>query len=190
MPVQEPGTRPHRPTSYQLHADVTVDRTTSQVTAALTNTGKVGASLAVYPDAILTFGATPFTVLPSAPRSYVWDATLTAGKYAFSVYGPDGFLTSFAGTVVPAGLNAGPVPAVTAAPRSTAVELTLANDGKTAIVYTVTRNDYEGSTKKVTVTGGSTKTVSWPASQDGYYDVVITANTSDGFRRRYAGRLA
>ena len=48
MPVQEPGTRPHRPTSYRLHADVTADRTTSQVTAALTNAGKVGASLAVY----------------------------------------------------------------------------------------------------------------------------------------------
>jgi phospholipase C len=66
MPTQEPGTRPHRPTLYRLHADVTVNRKTSQVTAAL-----------------------------------------TGGKYAFSVYGPDGFLTSFAGTVVPAGLNAG-----------------------------------------------------------------------------------
>jgi hypothetical protein len=34
---------------------------------------------------------------------------------------------------------------------------------------------------------GSPKTVSWPANQDGYYDVVITAST-DGIRRRYAGR--
>ena len=48
-------------------------------------------------------------MLQSSPGSYVWDATLTAGKYAFSVYGPDGFLTSFAGEVVPAGQNAGPV---------------------------------------------------------------------------------
>jgi hypothetical protein len=24
---------------------------------------------------------------------------------------------------------------------------------------------------------------------DGYYDVVITASTSDGFKRRYAGRI-
>jgi phospholipase C len=103
MPVQERGTRPHRPTNYQLHADVTVDRAASKVTAALTNAGRVGASLSVYPDAILPFVPTPFTVLPSAPGSYVWDATLTAGKYAFSVYGPDGFLTSFAGQVVPAG---------------------------------------------------------------------------------------
>jgi phospholipase C len=129
-------------------------------------------------------------VLPHSPGSYVWNAALTGGKYAFSVYGPDGFLTSFDGTVVPAGLNAGPVPVVTAALRSTAVELTLANDGQTDFVYTVTKNDYEGSTKKVTVKGGSAKTVSWPVSQDGYYDVVITASASDGFRRRYAGRIA
>jgi hypothetical protein len=27
-------------------------------------------------------------------------------------------------------------------------------------------------------------------SLDGYYDVIITANTSDGFTRRYAGRIA
>jgi len=189
MPAQEPGTRPHRPALCQLHADVTVDRKTSQVTAALANTGQVGASFSIYPDAYLPFTATPVTVLPHSPGSYNWNATLTAGKYAFSVYGPDGFLTSFAGTVVPAGQNAGPVPVVTAALRSTAVELTLANDGSTDIVYTATRNDYEGHTKKVTVKGGSAKTVSWPASQDGYYDVVITANTSDGFRRRYAGRV-
>lgn len=190
MPTQEPGTRPHRPTNYQLHADVTVDRTTSRVTAALTNTGQVGASFSIYPDAYLPFTATPVTVQPHAPGSHVWNATLTGGKYAFSVYGPDGFLTSFAGTVVPAGRSAGPVPVVTTALESSVVEIRLANDGTTNIVYTVTKNDYAGSTKQVTVPGGSATTVSWPASQDGYYDVVITANTSDGFRRRYAGRIA
>jgi phospholipase C len=132
-------------------------------------------------------------VLPSAPKSYVWDATLTAGKYAFSVYGPDGFLTSFAGTVAPAGQQSGQIPVVTAAPQragAKTVELTLANEGKEAIVYTLTPNDYEGSTRTVTVKSGGTKTVSWPTSQYGYYDVVITANTTDGFRRRYAGRIA
>ena len=45
MPVQEPGTRPHRPTSYRLHADVTADRTTSQVTAALTNAVPLGGAV-------------------------------------------------------------------------------------------------------------------------------------------------
>jgi phospholipase C len=190
MPAQEPGTRPHRPTNYQLHADVTVNRTTSQVTAALTNTGKVGASFAVYSDALLTTAPTPVTVLPHAPGSYVWNAALTAGKYAFSVYGPDGFLTSFAGTVVPAGQHSGPVPEVTAALRSKAVDLTLANDGQQHVTYTLTPNDFEGHQQTVTVKGGASKKVSWPANHDGYYDVVITASTSDGFRRRYAGRIA
>jgi len=194
MPAQEPGTRPHRPTNYRLHADATVNRTTNQVTVALTNTGTVGASLAVYPDNYLTFGGTPFTVLPSVPRSYVWDATLTAGKYAFSVYGPDGFLTSFAGQVVPAGQNNGRIPVVAAALRSgpggTVVELTLANEGQEATIYTLTPNDYQGRTQTVTVKARSSTTISWPTDRYGYYDVVITANTSDGFRRRYAGRIA
>ena len=163
MPAQEPGTRPHRPTNYQLHADVTVNRRTSQVTAALTNTGKAGASFAVYPDNYLTFGGAPFTVLPSASRSYVWDAKLTAGKYAFSVYGPDGFLTSFAGQVVPADQDNGPVPVVTATLRSgpggTVVELTLANEGKEAIIYTLTPNDYQGRTQTVTVKADSSSSL-------------------------------
>jgi phospholipase C len=190
MPAQEPGTRPHRPTSYQLHADVTVNRTTSQVTAALTNTGQVAASFAVYPDEYLTFGATPVTVPPSSAGSYVWAAALTGGKYAFSVYGPDGFLTSFAGAVVPAGLKTGPVPAVSTALRASTLGLTLANQGSGTITYTVTPNEYAGSTKTVTVKAGSSKSVSWPTDRYGYYDVIITANTPDGFRRRYAGRIA
>jgi len=193
MPAQEPGSRPHRPTLHQPFADVTVDRRSSEVTATLTNTGTVGVSFAVYPDAVLAAAPTPVTVLPSKSGGYVWDAAATAGEYAFSVYGPDGFLTSFAGAVVPAGLDAGQVPVVTAAPRrgeTATVELALANEGRETIVYTLTRNDYEGSTRTVTVKSGGVKAVSWPTSHDGYYDVVITANTADGFRRRYAGRIA
>jgi phospholipase C len=106
------------------------------------------ASLSVYPDAILPFVPTPFTVLPSAPGSYVWDATLTAGKYAFSVYGPDGFLTSFAGQVVPAAQNSGQVPVVTAILQSGTVELTLANEGQQEVTYTLTPNDFKGHTPR------------------------------------------
>jgi phospholipase C len=191
MPTQEPGTRPHRPSVHQPWADVTVNRTTSQVTATLTNAGPVGVSFAVYPDDYVAFTPTPFTVLQSSRGSYVWDATLTAGKYAFSVYGPDGFLTSFAGEVVPANQNAGPVPVVTAqlAAAARTVELTLANEGRQKIVYTLTPNDYEGSIQTVTVKLGSPSTISWPTDPYGYYDVVITTNTADGFRRRYAGRI-
>ncbi len=42
----------------------------------------------------------------------------------------------------------------------------------------------------LTVQAGRATTISWPTDPYGYYDVVITADTSDGFRRRYAGRIA
>jgi phospholipase C len=193
MPTPEPGTRPHRPSVHQPFADVTVDRKTSKVTAALTNIGKVGVSFAIYPDNFLPFTATPMTVLQSSPGSYVWDATATDGNYAFSVYGPDGFLTSFAGAVVPASENDGQVPVVTASLRSgrtKTVQITLANEGREEVRYTLTPNDYEGRTETAVVSLGRPRVISWPTDKDGYYDVVISASSAGGFRRRYAGRIA
>ena len=64
-------------------------------------------------------------------------------------------------------------------------------DGTTVpLHYTLAPNDYEGRIQTVTVSPGGPTTISWPADQYGYYDVVITASTADGFRRRYAGRVA
>jgi phospholipase C len=74
--------------------------------------------------------------------------------------------------------------------RARSLRLTLANDGTTAVAYTLTVNDYAGTTQSVTVGAHGSKNVTWPVDADGYYDVTITANTSDGFTRRYAGRIA
>jgi phospholipase C len=193
QPAQEPGKRAHRPAQSQPHADATVNRSASTVTATLSNEGKVGVSLVVYPDKYLPASATPFTVVKGADKTYTW-AALPASKngYAFSVYGPDGFVRTFAGQVVPAGTTSGQIPAVTAtlSGQGASLHLTLANDGSAAVTYTLTANDYDGGTQTVTVGPRGSKTVKWAASADGYYDVVITANTSDGFTRRYAGRIA
>jgi phospholipase C len=193
FPVQEPGHRPRRPSRHQPHADAVVHRGSGQVTATLSVCGKVGVSLAVYPDDFLAPSATPFTVVEGRDKTYIWDTSKTAGKYAFSVYGPDGFLTSFAGAVVPAGHNAGQVPAVAATlvrrPRPV-VRLALANDGRKDVVFTLRPNDHAGHPRSVRVAGGHPKTVDWPTDEDGYYDVTVTADTGDGFSRRYAGRIA
>jgi phospholipase C len=70
------------------------------------------------------------------------------------------------------------------------LRLTLANDGTKAVTYTLTVNDYAGTTRTLTVGAKGAANVRWPVDADGYYDVTITANTSDGFTRRYAGRIA
>ena len=96
--------------------------------------------------------------------------------------------------MVPAGQDNGQVPVVTATlksgPSGTVVELTLANEGREPVIYTLTPNDYVGHAQTVTAKAGSSSTISWPTDQDGYYDVVITASAAGGFRRRYAGRIA
>jgi phospholipase C len=160
----------------------------------MTNTGAIGVSMFVVPDKYLTASATPFTVAGGAGKSYTWTATKknTYG-YAFSAYGPDGFVRSFAGAIVPASKTTGQIPRVAATPvtgTTPSLRLTLANDGTTAVSYTLTVNDYAGTTQVVSVAANGSSTVMWPVDADGYYDVIITANTSDGFTRRYAGRIA
>jgi phospholipase C len=193
-PVQETGTRVHRPTSLMPHADVTINRSSYTVTATMSNSGAVGVSLFVFPDKYLTASATPFTVVNGTNKTYTWTATKkNKYGYAFSIYGPDGFVRSFAGDVVPASTTSGQIPVVTATPVTgitPSLQLTLANSGSTAVVYTLAVNDYVGTTHTVTVGANGSTPVSWPVDSNGYYDVIITANTSDGFTRRYAGRIA
>ena len=164
------------------------------VTATMSNTGEVGVSLFVFPDKYLAASATPFTVVKGKDKTYTWTATLlNKYGYAFSIYGPDGFVRSFAGEIVPAGTTTGQIPRVAAtlaAGHAQALKLTLANNGTMAVAYTLTANDYAGTTQTVTVGAHGSTRVTWPVDPDGYYDVIITANTSDGFTRRYAGRIA
>jgi phospholipase C len=196
MPVQEAGTRPHRPTNLMPHADVTVNRSTGAVTATMTNSGTVGVSLATFTDRYAAAAVTPFTVAAGGNNSYTWNAAKTDGLYAFSIYGPDGFVRSFAGEVVNASQNVGQVPQVTANPVTSAqgngtasLTISLTNAGHKAVIYQVVPNDYAGTAQTANVTDNQTTTIHWPVDDNGYYDVIITANTSDGYTRRYAGRI-
>jgi phospholipase C len=193
MPVQESGTRPRRPSQIMPQADVTVNRSSYTVTATMSNAGQVGVSLFVFPDKYLAASATPFTVVSGTNKTYTWTAIKkNSYGYAFSIYGPDGFVRSFAGDIVRASTTTGQIPRVTGTPvtgSALSLQLTLANDGTTAVTYTLKVNDYAGTTQTVTVGANGSTNVTWPVDSDGYYDVVITANTSDGFTRRYAGRI-
>ncbi|AUG81190.1 hypothetical protein CFP65_6540 [Kitasatospora sp. MMS16-BH015] len=189
-----PALRP-RPLAFHPHGTFTEDRRTGKVTAALSLVGGPAGkavSLQVFPDKYRAFANTPYTVTAAAPRTHTWDATAYQGRYAFSVYGPDGFVRSHAGTVLPAGQNNAGVPRievdlVTGAQPALAV--TLHNDGLRQVHYTLTANDFLGGTQDFWVAPGATTQVSWPTS-DGYYDLVLTADTGNGWRHRYAGRIA
>lgn len=184
-----------RPLSYHPHGTFVEDRSTGTVSSRLSLVGGPAGktvSLQAFPDRYASFANTPHTVSAGTPARYDWDATAYDGAYAFSVYGPDGFVRSHAGTVIPAGQNNAGVPRVDielTAGAQPVVEITLHNDGLEPVHYALTPNDYAGSAQSVWVHPGAGQQVTWPTSE-GYYDVIITADTGTGWQHRYAGRIA
>jgi phospholipase C len=149
----------------------------------------------VFPDDVKEFSSTPFTVTTAKSRSYTWDTSETDGKYAFSIYCNDGFVRSFAGQVVPEGQRDVGLPRVEAdlvAGKDGGegrVRLRLHNDGTVPMRFTLTPHDFRGEKKVIHLGGRKSTVVSWP-TKNGYYDVVLTADTGNGWRQRYAGRVA
>ncbi|MEV4557726.1 alkaline phosphatase family protein [Kitasatospora sp. NPDC049285] len=189
-----PALRP-RPLPFHPHGTFSENRATGKVTAHLSLAGGPAGkavSLQVFPDKYKAFGNTPYTVTATAGRDHTWDAAAYQGRYAFSVYGPDGFVRSHAGTVLPAGQNNAGVPRVDVdlvTGTAPTVAFTLHNDGLQQVRYTLTANDHVGGVQNLWVAPGATQTVDWPTA-DGYYDVVLTADTGTGWKHRYAGRVA
>ncbi|MEV4613594.1 alkaline phosphatase family protein [Kitasatospora sp. NPDC049258] len=192
--TDHPALRP-RPLPFHPQGTFSENRATGKVTAHLSLAGGPAGkavSLQVFPDKYKAFTNTPFTVSAAAGREYTWDAAAYQGRYAFSVYGPDGFVRSHAGTVLPAGQNNTGVPRVDVELVTGAtpiVVLTLRNDGLQQVRYTLTANDHVGGVQHLWVAPGAAQSVNWPTA-DGYYDVVLTADTGTGWRHRYAGRVA
>lgn len=188
------GQLKHRALPFQGNATLVEDRATGTVTATMSVDGPDGKALSfqVFPDRYKAFSNTPFTVGAGGSKKYVWDATATDGKYAFSIYSNDGFVRSFAGQIVPSkekdlGIPRAQVKLVKGAKAKVAI--TLENDGHEPVRYQLVANDYVGGTQIVHVKGGKSVEVDWP-TQDGYYDVIITADTGNGWTQRYAGRVA
>jgi phospholipase C len=185
----------HRPLSFHPHGTFVENRETGMVSAKLSLTGGAAGkavSLQAFPDQYESFKNTPYTVATGSSKTHTWDATQHDGRYAFSVYGPDGFVRSHAGTVIPAGQDNAGVPRVDVelrAGQDATVRITLHDDGLEPVHYVLTANDYAGGTKSIWIAPGASQVVDWPTSE-GYYDVVITADTGTGWEHRYAGRVA
>ena len=94
--------------------------------------------------------------------------------------------------MLPAGQDDAGVPRVDVdlvAGDAPVVRITLHDDGLQPVHYVVTANDYAGGTRSVWVHPGAATSIDWPTSE-GYYDIVITADTGSGWEHRYAGRVA
>lgn len=174
-PTPEPGSRRHRPLPYRVAGNAAVEHGTVRVTLA--NTGTAAVSFLGYANTE-PFAARPVLVAPGHGGHLDWPAV---GRYDVSVYGPSGFVRSFAGT-------AGTPATVTASDDGQSLRLVLANSGPDAVRFSLVAGDFVHRSQARHVDAGETDTVSWP-TRDGWYDVTVHVTSDPTFAWRFAGRI-
>jgi hypothetical protein len=187
VPVQEAGTLIARPLPYQPNARAVLDPNLGNCDILMTNAGTVSMHFAVYPNYASPILPTPFDVLPTNSLTGAF-STQTGGHYDFSCYSANGFLRRFAGNLK---TDAGQLDSVAYLnPGLNALEISLANSGGSSVVFSVTNGWFANSLATYTVPANSTNLVFLDAStNNGWYDLTVTANSDSQFVRRFAGHI-
>lgn len=185
LPEQEPGARPARPLPYQ--PDAQVRRSPGGLRVELRNTGRAGAHFALYPYA----DEVPAPLHRDVNGAAHWTVRPAGEAYRFTVTGPNGFRREFAG---PADGGAEVSSRIDARERD--LHLTLRNTGRRTLTFTVRplgyvdEDDLRDWTRRVAVKPGRSRTVVHSAADaHGWYDLDVTADGEDGFRRRLMGHI-
>ena len=116
------------------------------------------------------------------------------GTYDLTVLGPNRFLRRFSGDVNAAGATAQVAAAYHQGGFGLRPTLTLAliNNGKSAVTFTVTVNNYgkdRPRTIRVAAHGRATHETDPLVSGDGWYDLSVAISGDGSWSRRYTGHL-
>ncbi|NOL41150.1 phospholipase C, phosphocholine-specific [Kribbella sandramycini] len=191
LPPQEAGPKTSRALPYVLAASGRVAADNFWIDFA--NTGTAGAHFYVYANAYRSDGPWRYTIGAGASASDYWQAGTPSGAYDLTVLGPNGFVRRFAGNRITATTsgNANPEVKLRYAPADNLVWLTMTNAGTKACTITIRPNNRAGGPWSYQVGPGAT-VEDWFSTANGmagWYDLTATADTTDGFTRRFAGRL-
>ncbi|MFE2728999.1 phosphocholine-specific phospholipase C [Kitasatospora sp. NPDC059327] len=190
VPVQESGVRPARALPYLLQVDGQVR--SDRLVISFTNSGTAGAYFGVHANRFRTDGPWRYTVEAGKTLSDYWQSGTPSGAYDLIVYGPNGFVRRFAGNRITAtsGGNANPEAALRYLPADGKVRLTLTNTGTRSCTVTVQQSNRPDAPRTYDVAVGATVTDDFDLSATPrWYDLTATANTADGFLRRFAGHM-
>lgn len=185
VPVQEKGQRPARAVPYELFAHAT--NTNGTVSLDFTNTGGVGAVFYVQSSQFAN-GPWSFTVGAGSCLTYAW-APSTSGQYDLSVYGPNGFFRTFAGTT-------NPLPAANVETQvcydiaNGNIQLTLINHGTAASQVQVADGSYGAQARSYSIAAGAQAVDTWSlANSNGWYDLLVTVAADNQYLRHIAGHV-
>ncbi|WP_368661730.1 phospholipase domain-containing protein [Streptomyces sp. NA02950] len=183
LPHQESGLRRARPLPYDLSADATVANGSLRLDFA--NRGKAGAHFHVtsasHPD-----GPWGYTVEAGKHLSGTWGTAEGKDTYDVEVHGPGGFVRHLTGRIT----GRGPEVSARHVRATGEVELTLTNQGDTAVRLTVTDGYHHQKRAEYRLRPGgrAVHTVDTKRSHQ-WYDVSVASDGDSGYLRRLAGHV-
>ena len=187
LPVQEKGVRPARPVPYQLSAHGSANFADGTFSVHFDNHGKT----AVYQvrSGNSSQGPWTYTVGQGAHVSDTYPITasnLTA--YDLSVYGPNGFLRAFKGSV--AGTGKANLDMTTSVDtESNSITVSAVNHGAGTLTVSL-KNGYSGAIVSSDVAAGANSSHTFNLnSTHGWYDVTIEVAQDASFRYQVAGHV-
>ena len=183
LPQQEPGTRPARALPYELHVHEEVNA--SGIQLFFRNTGKAGAVFQVRSGDGQT-GPWIYTVGAGDETSDNFGSGATS--YDFAVYGPNGFLRSFAGGLGNGSANL-TVHAMYDKEESEGIALVIRNRGSNAQKVSIF-DAYSGKTRTHLLHPHNSVTyVSELEESFGWYDLTVRVASDGRFQRQLAGHV-
>ncbi len=187
LPEQERGVRPARALPYALHARSIVQPADGSVRIDFGNTGRAAAVFQVR-SGNSAHDPRTYTVEPNIQVSGAWSvAGVGATDYDLSVYGPNGFLRVFKGSISPAATSLGVQTIYD--DRTNRITLTISNLGSHSITFDVL-DKYTGQIISEVLDRGASVSRRWSlAPFDGWYDFMITVAYESGFTYEAAGHL-
>ncbi|SAL79547.1 phospholipase C [Caballeronia peredens] len=193
--AQESGPRFARALPYELHVNGNAKDKQNQFVIDFANTGRQGAHFYVY-SGNRTDGPWRYTVEAEKSLRETFDLTNTKGVYAFTVYGPNGFVRNFAGSVATHAANKQNVRA--SQPEVKAhydvangnLVLRFINDGNAPAKLSIVDNAYGARTRQVNVPPNAKVEETWVlAASHHWYDLTVSDRDDNSFSRRIAGHV-
>ena len=187
MPQQEPGIRPSCAIPYELYADaaLTPDRKSLSLQLQAGNTlfGRqaAGAPFNAYTK---TMANRSYAVVAGDRLTDEWVLDhFPGGKYALSVYGPNGFFREFTGDAQDPQLDI-------AFGYDKKGALVIQFTAKAACTIHIQDRSYKEKPAVVRLVKGGKQSLNLPLTKSyGWYDLSITVEGAPHFERRYAGHV-
>jgi phospholipase C len=176
--------RPARALPYALYAHGRVETSTGSFRIDFGNTGGAAAVFHVR-SADGAHKPRNYTVEPHKRLSDTWSG---GADYDLSVYGPNGFLRGFKGSLPGPGKANLEVEAL-CDHKGNGITLSILNRALQPAKISV-RNQYTGDTFEQVLDAGKSLSKDWPLIRlFGWYDLVITVDGDAGFEYRFAGHV-